>query len=75
VKAIKIRDIIFGGLGAAILYHEVVVSKTAEPLLVFAAFFLLGLVPASRADDAIKGNSSVKEAVRGWLGEDEDKPK
>ena len=45
------RDLIFGGIGTGILYHEVFLTPRAEPLLIFAAFFLLGLIPASRADD------------------------
>ena len=57
-------------MGGAILYHEVVVVATAEPLLVFAAFFLLGLIPAARADDA--DHSNIKAFLRSWL---EDTPK
>jgi hypothetical protein len=64
LRKLKIRDVFFGLGGSAIMYHEVVISSTAEPLLIFAAFFLLGLIPASRADD---GGASPKEWLRSWL--------
>jgi hypothetical protein len=57
-------------MGAYILYHEVVLVPTAEPLLIFAAFFLLGLIPASRADDTTPFN--FKDILRDWLGKDDD---
>jgi hypothetical protein len=60
-------------MGAAILYHEVVVSSTAEPLLVFAAFFLLGLIPATRADEGA-GSLNFKDWLREWLSKDESPP-
>jgi hypothetical protein len=60
-------------MGSAVLYHEVVVVDTAEPLLVFAAFFLLGLVPAARADES--GSTTVKGFFRSWLAEDTPPPK
>lgn len=72
---IKLRDLILGAVGIGILYHEVVVVATAEPLLVFAAFFLLGLIPASRADDG--GSLNPKDWLREWLKDtpkDDDPP-
>lgn len=66
---LKIRDIILALGGGFILYHEVVVSATAEPLLVFAAFFLLGLIPATRADEP-NGGSFLKSILRNWLNDD-----
>lgn len=66
----RLRDVIFGGMGTFVLYHEVVVSSTAEPLLIFAAFFLLGLIPASRADDT--GSLNFKDMLREWLNKDDD---
>jgi hypothetical protein len=69
---LRLRDVVFGLGGAAILYHEVAISNTAEPLLVFAAFFLLGLIPASRADEA--DQSSIKAWLRSWLLKDLDIP-
>ena len=70
MKGLKLRDLIFGGMGAYILYHEVVLVPTAEPLLIFAAFFLLGLIPASRADDST--GLSFKGWLRDWLGNGKD---
>lgn len=63
---LNLRDIIFGLGGAGILYHEVAVVDTAEPLLIFAAFFLLGLIPAARADEGL----NVKEVLREWILKD-----
>lgn len=73
MKGLKLRDWIFGGMGTYILYHEVVLVQTAEPLLIFAAFFLLGLIPASRADDS---SLSFKDYLKDWLNSDSsnDKP-
>lgn len=70
MKKLKLRDLVLGGMGAGILYHEVVLAATAEPLLIFAAFFLLGLVPASRADDD-GGLGGPKTMLRDWLLKDE----
>lgn len=67
MKLVKLRDVILGGMGTYVLYHEVVVVETAEPLLVFAAFFLLGLIPATRADS---GSLGVKDFIKGWLNDD-----
>lgn len=65
---LRLRDVLFGGMGSAILYHEVVVVDSAEPLLIFAAFFLLGLIPASRADES--NEAGVKSWLRAWLLKD-----
>ena len=70
---LKLRDIILGGMGAAVLYHEVVVSPTAEPLLIFAAFFLLGLIPATRADEG-SGSLNFKDWLREWLNKEDSPP-
>lgn len=64
MKNFKLRDFVFAIMGGYILYHEVVEVDTAEPLLIFAAFFLLGLIPASRADD---GSLRFREMLLGWL--------
>jgi hypothetical protein len=66
---LRLRDLVFGIGGGLILYHEVVLVDTAEPLLIFAAFFLLGLIPASRAD-ANPGTASIKDWIRAWLNDD-----
>lgn len=70
---LRLRDLIFGFGGAAILYHEVVLVSTAEPILVFTAFFLLGLIPASRADAG--AGMGVKEMLKQWLSDDNEDDK
>lgn len=68
MKKLKFRDLLFATLGVGILYHEVVLVPSAEPLLIFAAFFLLGLIPAARADE--NDQSSIKAWLRAWLLKD-----
>jgi hypothetical protein len=46
----KPRDILFFLIGCVIAYHEVFVSKEAQPLLMFTVLFLWGLIPAFWGD-------------------------
>lgn len=62
---VKPREVLFLVSGGAILYHEVWVATSSDPLLVFTALFLWGLVPAFRADGGAL--PSVKEVMRAWL--------
>jgi hypothetical protein len=63
--SVKPREVLFLLSGGAILYHEVWIANTSDPLLVFTALFLWGLVPAFRADGGAL--PSVKEVMRAWL--------
>lgn len=51
-SGVRFSDLFYGALGTGILTHETVVSQTAEWPLIFASFFLLGLIPISRADSS-----------------------
>lgn len=46
----KPRDSFFFLVGTVIAYHEVFVSDEAQPLLIFTALFLWGLIPAFWGD-------------------------
>lgn len=48
----KPRDLLYFAIGCVIAYHEVFVADDAEPLLIFTALFLWGLIPAFWGDRA-----------------------
>lgn len=48
----KPRDLLFFAIGCVIAYHEVFISESAEPLLIFTVLFLWGLIPAFWGDRA-----------------------
>jgi hypothetical protein len=48
----KPRDSFFFLVGCGIVYHEVWLAKEAQPLLIFTALFLWGLIPAFWGDRA-----------------------
>lgn len=48
----KPRDSFFFVVGCVIAYHEVFLAKEAQPLLIFTALFLWGLIPAFWGDRA-----------------------
>lgn len=54
--------------GAAILYHEVYIADTAEPLLVFLGLWLLGIPPALFFDGLRKMTGAVNESVDQVVG-------
>jgi hypothetical protein len=49
--------------GAAVLYHEVYISDTAEPLLIFLGLWLLGIPPALFLDGLRKITTATNAAV------------
>lgn len=49
--------------GVAILYHEVYIADSAEPLLVFLGLWLLGIPPALFFDGLRKVTGAVNESV------------
>lgn len=51
-KRAKPRDSFFFIVGCVIAYHEVWVAEEAQPLLIFTALFLWGLIPAFWGDRA-----------------------
>lgn len=55
--------------GVAILYHEIVLVETAEPLLVFLGLWLCGVPPAIFFDGVRRlgesAQSSLSEALEG----------
>jgi hypothetical protein len=48
----KPRDSFYFLVGCVIAYHEVFMAKEAQPLLIFTALFLWGLIPAFWSDRA-----------------------
>lgn len=51
-QKVRFSDLFYGLLGTGILVHETILTETAEWPLIFASFFLLGLIPISRADSS-----------------------
>lgn len=45
-----LRDLFLGGLALAILYDQVLVARTAQPILIFLVIFLFGCIPFLRGD-------------------------
>lgn len=53
----KLARAVAATLGAGVLYHEIWVAETAEPLLLFLGLWLMGVPPAMFFD-------SVRNAVK-----------
>lgn len=49
--------------GAAIIYHEVYIADTSEPLLIFLGLWLLGIPPALFFDGLRKMTAATNAAV------------
>lgn len=49
--------------GAAIIYHEVVISESAEPLLIFLGLWLCGIPPAMFLDGLRRITSAANASV------------
>lgn len=68
-KLKKLATRVLSGIaGAAIIYHEVYIADSAEPLLVLLGLWLLGIPPALFLDGLRKmtdaANASVDEVAR-----------
>lgn len=66
------RSLVATVAGAVILYHEIWISDTAEPLLVFLGLWLLGIPPAVFFDGLRRVGQQAQSEVERTLGGDAD---
>ena len=55
-----LRELFFLVLALAILYNQVFMEPTAQPILIFTAIFFLGSIPALRGDKSEQPNPFVR---------------
>lgn len=71
-----LRGLTMAMAGVAILYHEVWVADTAEPLLVFLGLWFVGIPPAMFFDGLRKvGEQAKSEMEEALTGDTKDVPK
>lgn len=72
-RPLAIRFGSFAG-GTLVLYHEVFIAGTSEPLLVFLGLWLCGIPPAMFFDGLRKLTEQAKESLVDTVGELDDVP-
>lgn len=63
-----LRSLFLGSLALAILFDQVVVAPTAQPILIFLVIFLFGCIPALRGDGNSNKPSPFARIIMALLG-------
>lgn len=63
-----LRDLFLGSLALVILYDQVFLAATAQPILIFLVIFLFGSIPALRGDGKSTRPSTFARIIMMILG-------